>query len=232
MDSILLAPPSPAITPWRYRIIAGRGPMRILLVDDHPLMTDVLRTVLGTLDQVAEIRSANDLDSAIAAASASEPDLVMLDLGMPGFSGVEALRRWRERFPALPVVVVSGANEPSTINAALDLGAMGFIPKSAPGEVLLQAVRLVISGAIYVPVEALNAPQTAAPPTAPLNLSPRQLEVLALLLKGLSNKLIARKLDISENTTKIHVSAVLDALGVATRTQAVIAASRLGLHLD
>ena len=204
--------------------------MRILLVDDHPLMTDVLRTVLGTLDQVAEIKSANDLDSAIAIASASELDLVMLDLGMPGCSGVEAVRRWREKFPALPVVVISGASDPKIINAALDLGAMGFIPKSAPGEVLLQAVRLVISGAIYVPVEALNTPPAA--PAAPLDLSPRQHEVLALLLKGLSNKLIARKLEISENTTKIHVSAVLEALGVATRTQAVIAASRLGLRFE
>jgi DNA-binding NarL/FixJ family response regulator len=204
--------------------------MRILVVDDHPLMTDVLRTVLGTLDQVGEVQSANDLEAAFAIASRGEFDMVMLDLAMPGCSGVEAVARFRERFPALPVVVVSGASDPKVINAALDLGAMGFIPKSAPGEVLLQAVRLVISGAIYVPVEALNAP--AAAPAAPLDLSPRQREVLALLLKGMSNKLIARKLDISENTTKIHVSAVLDALGVATRTQAVIAASRLGLRLD
>jgi DNA-binding NarL/FixJ family response regulator len=207
--------------------------MRILVVDDHPLMTDVLRTVLGTLDQVAEIKSANDLEAAFAIASAGEFDLVMLDLGMPGCSGVEAVERFRERFPALPVVVVSGASDPKVINAALDRGAMGFIPKSAPGEVLLQAVRLVISGAIYVPVEALNAPPVPSRAASGLDhLSPRQSEVLSLLLKGLSNKLIARKLDISENTTKIHVSAVLDALGVATRTQAVIAASRLGLRLD
>jgi DNA-binding NarL/FixJ family response regulator len=204
--------------------------MRILVVDDHPLMTDVLRTVLGTLDQVAEIRSANDLDTAFAIAAGGELDLVMLDLGMPGCKDVEAVQRWRQKFPALPVVVVSGASEPRIINAALDLGAMGFIPKSAPGAELLRAVRLVISGGIYVPAEASNAPQ--APAAAPLELSPRQHEVLALLLKGMSNKLIARKLDISENTTKIHVSAVLEALGVATRTQAVIAASRLGLRLD
>ena len=230
MDGILHAPAGPAITRWRYEVICR--PTRILVVDDHPLMTDVLRTVLGTLDQVAEIKSANDLDAACAIASAGEFDLVMLDLGMPGCSGVEAVARFRERFPALPVVVVSGASDPKVINAALDLGAMGFIPKSAPGEVLLQAVRLVISGAIYVPVEALNTPPLPPHAAAGLNLSPRQREVLDLLLKGLSNKLIARKLDISENTTKIHVSAVLDALGVATRTQAVIAASRLGLRLD
>lgn len=206
--------------------------MRILVVDDHPLMTDALRLVLGTLDQRAEIESANSLDAAFATASGGEFDLVMLDLGMPGCSGLEALQRFRERFPSLPVVVVSGASEPKLIKAALDLGAMGFIPKSAQRDVFLNALRLVVSGAIYVPVEALNAPAGAVQSAAGLKLSPRQNEVLALLLKGLSNKLIARKLEISENTTKIHVSAVLGALGVATRTQAVIAASRLELRLD
>jgi DNA-binding NarL/FixJ family response regulator len=207
--------------------------MRILVVDDHPLMTDVLRLVLGTLDQSAETETAHDLDTAFALAARSKFDLVMLDLGMPGYSGVEALGRFREQLPELPVVVVSGASDPKVINAALDLGAMGFIPKSAQRDVLLNAVRLVISGAIYVPVEALSA--AAAGPagaSAAPELSPRQREVLTLLLKGMSNKLIARELQISENTTKIHVSAVLDALGVQTRTQAVIAASRLGLHLD
>jgi len=212
--------------------VQGRG-MRILVVDDHPLMADALRLVLGTLDQSADIESANNLDAAFAAAAGGAAfDLVMLDLGMPGCSGVEAVARWRDKFPALPVVVVSGASDPKVINAALDLGAMGFIPKSAHRDVFLNAVRLVVSGAIYVPVEALNVPAGAVQSAASLKLSPRQNEVLALLLKGLSNKLIARKLEISENTTKIHVSAVLGALGVATRTQAVIAASRLELRLD
>jgi DNA-binding NarL/FixJ family response regulator len=206
--------------------------MRILVVDDHPLMTDVLRLVLSTLDQSAQTETAHDLDTAFALAARGKFDLVMLDLGMPGYSGVEALGRFRERLPELPVVVVSGASDPKVINAALDLGAMGFIPKSAQRDVLLNAVRLVISGAIYVPVEALNAAPAVAGATVAPELSPRQREVLTLLLKGLSNKLIARELQISENTTKIHVSAVLDALGVQTRTQAVIAASRLGLQLQ
>jgi DNA-binding NarL/FixJ family response regulator len=206
--------------------------MRILVVDDHPVIIDALRTVLSVLDQRAQIDGVNDLEAAFAAASAGQYDLVMLDLGMPGFKGLEALQSWRSRFPALPVVVVSGENDPKVINAALDLGAMGFIPKSVQPDVFLNAVRLVVSGAIYVPVQALNAPAGRLHDAAGLKLSPRQHEVFELLLKGLSNKLIARKLDISENTTKIHVSAVLDALGVATRTQAVIAASRLGLRLD
>jgi DNA-binding NarL/FixJ family response regulator len=220
--------------------------MRILVVDDHPLMADALRLALTTLERRAEVQTAPDLESALRMASATpEFDLVMLDLGLPGCSGVQALERFRELFPALPVVVISGSNEIGNISAALEIGAMGYIPKSYPRNVLLNAVRLVVSGGIYVPVEALKArgeeasADATSRPAAPgrtmlseLGLSPRQTEVLSLLLKGLPNKLIARKLDISENTTKIHVSAVLHALGVSTRTQALIAANRLGLRLD
>jgi DNA-binding NarL/FixJ family response regulator len=212
----------------------GHAAVNILLVEDHPMMADALSLSLARLERAPQIKRAGDLETAMNLLEAGpEPDLVMLDLGLPGYTGIEALERLRGRFPALPVVVVSGDRNPATINAALELGAMGFIPKSAPSDVFLSAVRLVASGGIYVPVEALNAapPQASASPAAP-ELSPRQKEVLALLLKGLPNKLIARKLDISENTTKVHVSAVLHALGVGTRTQALIAANRRGLRLD
>ena len=218
--------------------------MRILVVDDHPLMADALHLTLTGLERQAQVQTASDLQAAFQLASI-EPDfdLVMLDLGLPGCSGVQALERFREHFPNLPVVVVSATSDVAIITAALDLGAMGFIPKTSPRDVLLNAIRLVASGGIYVPVEALKQRtgetagssarlQSAPESFAELGLSPRQKEVLSLLLKGLPNKLIARKLDISENTTKIHVSAVLHALGVSTRTQALIAASRLGLRLD
>lgn len=207
--------------------------MRILVVDDHPLMADALRFTLSGLDPRAEVQTACDLDEASRLAPA-EPafDLVMLDLGLPGCSGVQALERFRSRFPDLPVVVISAASDVGTINAALDRGAMGFIPKTSPRDVLLNAIRLVASGGIYVPSEALKQRSEASAKEADLALSPRQREVLSLLLKGLPNKLIARRLDISENTAKIHVSAVLHSLGVSTRTQALIAASRLGLKLD
>src|SRR5256885_10845420 len=123
--------------------------MNILRVEDHPMMADALSLSLGKLERPAQVRRATDLQAACQlAAQGPDPDLVMLDLGLPGCSGIEALERFRERFPALPVVVVSGASNPSTINAALDLGAMGFIPKSAPSEVFLSAVRLVASGGI------------------------------------------------------------------------------------
>jgi DNA-binding NarL/FixJ family response regulator len=212
--------------------------MRTLVVDDHPLMAEALQSALTG---EAEVQTADTLQQAFELA-AGDPafDLVMLDLGLPGCSGLQALERFRERFPSLPVVVVSAASDLTTITTALDLGAMGFIPKTSPRDVLLHAVRLVASGGIYVPVEALKQrveEPAAGGRTAPrsqkdLDLSPRQREVLSLLLKGLSNKLIARKLDISENTTKVHVSAVLHSLGVSTRTQALLAASRLGIRLD
>jgi len=153
---------------------------------------------------------------------------------------VTDLEKMRASLPALPVVVVSGSDDTRSVLRALDLGAMGYIPKTSPRDVLLGAVRLVASGGIYVPVEALkardageHAPAASSSKTAAdLGLSARQWEVLGLLLKGLPNKLIARKLEISENTTKIHVSAVLRALGVSSRTQALLAANRLGLRLD
>jgi DNA-binding NarL/FixJ family response regulator len=199
-------------------------------------MAEALGTAMRTLDRVAEVETAGNLRSAIARAAETSFDLCLLDLGLPDCSGLQALERMRESLPALPVVVVSGSDDTSHVLRALDLGAMGYIPKTSARDVLLGAVRLVASGGIYVPVQALTAREAAvAAPAAPqpdLGMSARQREVLDLLLKGLPNKLIARKLDISENTAKIHVSAVLRALGVASRTQALIAASRLGLRLD
>ena len=210
--------------------------MRILVVDDHPLMADALGLAVRTLDRATQVETAGDLRSAIARAAESAFDLCLLDLGLPDCSGLQALERMRDALPGLPVVVVSGSGDVASVLEALDLGAMGYIPKTSPRDVLLAAVRLVASGGLYVPVEALRARAAAgsAPirAAADLALSARQHEVLGLLLKGLPNKLIARKLDISENTTKIHVSAVLRALGVASRTQALIAAHRLGLRLD
>ena len=229
--------------------------MRILVVDDHPMMADALRLALLSLDRAAEVVCAGDLAGALAATAAEQEfDLALLDLGLPDCAGAEGLERLRRERPQLPVVVVSGASDPDTIVQALDLGAMGFIPKTSPRDVLLNAVRLVASGGVYVPVEALKmraprdapdglmtalpksagaaAPGAAGITPADLGLTPRQADVLSLVLKGLPNKLIARRLDIAENTVKVHVSAVLQALNVHTRTQALIASTRLGLRLD
>jgi DNA-binding NarL/FixJ family response regulator len=202
--------------------------MRILAVDDHPPILAAMQMILRELAESAEIESVHDLAGAFAAAGRAPFDLVMLDLALPDCGGgLDALVRFRERFPALPVVVVSGASEAGVITQAIELGALGFIPKSTSMDKFLPALRLVLSGGTYVPAEVLRAPPAGAGGTAELNLSPRQREVLALLTEGLSNKLIARKLDISENTTKIHVSAVLAALGVQTRAQAIVKVGRL-----
>jgi len=215
--------------------------MRILVVDDHPLMAEALEVAMRALDRATDVETAGNLRAAIARAEQAGFDLCLLDLGLPDCSGLEALEKMRASLPALPVVVVSGSDDTRSVLRALDLGAMGYIPKTSPRDVLLGAVRLIASGGIYVPVEALRAREAGEPPAsaaaasktaADLGLSARQWEVLGLLLKGLPNKLIARKLDISENTTKIHVSAVLRALGVSSRTQALLAANRLGLRLD
>jgi DNA-binding NarL/FixJ family response regulator len=229
--------------------------MKILVVDDHPLMTEALGIVLRTLDPSASLVGAADLATALRLSDGeSSFDLALLDLGLPDCSGLDGLARLREARPGLPVVVLSGVNDAKTILAALDLGAMGFIPKTSSRDVLLGAVRLVAAGQVYIPVEALKAASvpalpdaTPAPPRAPekatvpdrgtvrpadLGLTPRQADVLALMLKGHSNKLIARKLDISESTVKVHVSAVLQSLNVTTRTQALIAAMDMGLRLE
>jgi len=214
-----------------------------LVVDDHPLMADALRAAAEHLDSRALVQTAPDLGKAFDLAAATPDfDLVTLDLGLPGCSGMQALERFRERFPNLPVVVITAVSDRASVIAAVDRGAMGFIPKTAPRDVLLNALKVVLSGGIYLPPEVLKPcaaeqgdvtaarAETAPGGKAELGLSPRQGEVLSLLLRGMSNKLIARQLDISENTTKIHVSAVLQALGVSSRTQAVIKASELRLR--
>jgi DNA-binding NarL/FixJ family response regulator len=234
---------------------AGVG-MKILVIDDHPLMADALRQALLTLARAADVVCVGDLASALEATSAEKFGLALLDLGLPDCAGHEGLTRLRQERPDLPVVVVSATANRDAIIGALDLGAMGFIPKTASREVLLSAVRLVASGGIFVPIEALKsasgappalastrdrpqvqqepavASQTASVTPLSLGLTPRQGDVLALLLKGLPNKLIARRLEISDGTVKVHVSAVLQTLGVATRTQALIAATRMGLRVE
>jgi DNA-binding NarL/FixJ family response regulator len=229
--------------------------MRILVIEDHPLMAEAIGAVISLLDESATLEIAADLGSALrVTAGEHEFDLALLDLSLPDCNGLEGLACLREQRPELPVVLLSATSDATTILRALDLGAMGFIPKTASREILLGAIRLVAAGQVYVPVEALKAkypptpgvttfptslPAASALKPAPatvrasdLGLTPRQADVLALLLKGHSNKLIARALDVTESTVKVHVSAVLQSLNVTTRTQALISAMNMGLRLD
>lgn len=215
--------------------------MKVLVVDDHPLICEALRQVLKALDKGIELLEAGSGRQALAEADKSvDLDLILLDLALPDADGFEVLRELRERHPSFPVVVLSASERPNTVIRALDAGAMGFIPKTSPNEVLLGALRLVLSGGVYLPADVLrHAPGPARDPDPPaaetsyraIGLTARQAQVLALMVQGKPNKLICRELDLAEGTVKIHVTAILKVLGVANRTQAVIAVGKLGLRL-
>ena len=216
--------------------------MKILVVDDHPLVRDGMHHVLAPVAASVEVLEASDCVSALAMAR-THPDisLILLDLNLPGVRGFEALERLRGEQPAMPVVILSMHRDRQAVLEALRRGAMGFIPKASAKAVIVNAIRLVLSGGVYVPPEAVidadgptrDATESAvrSPSSrslASLALTARQEQVLALLKRGNSNKEICRALGIAERTVKIHVTAVLNALRVKSRTQAVIAANELG----
>ena len=222
--------------------------MKVLLVDDHPLILAAMQTMIQELDpdvQVTAVGSAAAARSALA--SDSDFDLVLLDLQLGDASGFDVLVEMRKAHPALPVVVISASDRASDVIRSIDMGAMGFVPKRATNDTLTEALRLVMSGGIYVPPMSLGT-ETRAPAgdgetvpdmmrhidsyqTVPtleaLGLTARQHDVLLLLLQGKPNKHIARELNLSVETIKDHVAAVLRALGVNSRTQAVLAVSQM-----
>jgi len=217
--------------------------MKVLLIDDHPLILTALQTVIQGLGSHVSVTGVSGARAAREVLAADPGiDLVMLDLRLGDADGFELLAELRAGYPATPVVVVSASDRSEDVVRAIDLGAMGFVPKRASNDVLFEALRVVMSGGIYVPQLALGGadPQldpapgvpaiAAAPPASALaayKLTPRQTDVLGLLLRGQSNKLIARELNLSVETVKDHVAAVLRALNVNSRTQAVIAVSRM-----
>jgi len=205
--------------------------VKILIADDHALFRDGLRYVLSRLGDDVETLEANDCAQALAVvAERADLDLILLDLAMPDMNGLAGLRALRELSPAVPVVILAASEEPADMRLAIDGGAMGFIPKSSTSEVMLDALRLVISGGVYLPpafLERFQAGKTSASSLDALGLTPRHHDVLRLLGKGQSNKEIARVLGLAEDTVKHHISAILRALGVENRTQAVVAAARL-----
>ena len=212
--------------------------MKLLIVDDHHLIREGLKPVLRRLGEgeEAQVLEASGFEDAIRIADANpDLDLVVLDFHLPGVEGFAALNDLQERHPALPIVVMSGADDPGVMREAIDHGALGFIPKSSGSEVILNALRLVLSGGTYLPREIMTAsrPAPAAAPTPrpgrlrDLGLTPRQTDVLELLLAGKPNKAICRELDLSEGTVKTHIQAIFKALEVTSRVQAVNAVNRL-----
>jgi DNA-binding NarL/FixJ family response regulator len=230
--------------------------MKVLLIDDHPLILAALQTVIrGLGDDVMVMGVGNERDARLALREDPDFDLVLLDLSLGDTDGFEVLADLRNRYPALPVVIVSATERSADVIRAIDMGAMGFVPKRSSNRDLFEALRMVMSGGVYIPPLMLGNIETAALPlegdTKPdvmrkvadeaeggaggppaealdaLGLTGRQAAVLALLLQGMPNKLIARELGVTVETVKDHVAAVLRALGVNSRTQAVLAVSQM-----
>lgn len=220
--------------------------MKILIIDDHALIREALRGVLNELKGDAIVREAADWQNASRQIEEDRGfDLVLLDLNLPDRDGADILAELRERYPAVSVVVLSARHDRESVAKALELGALGFIPKSSDRDVMLSAFNLIFSGGMYIPPEILvrqastSAQSTAAPAQgAPrtsgssLGLTNRQMDVLSLMMKGRSNKAICRALNLAEPTVKNHVTAILKALNAANRTEAVIAAGALGLDRE
>lgn len=222
--------------------------MKVLLVDDHPLILAALKAMIEGMHPDVQVNALSNADDARAALLQDhEHDLVLLDLQLGEVNGFDLLAEFRRDYPALPVVVVSASDRSGDVIRAIDLGAMGFLPKRMATEDLADALRLVMDGGIFVPTMGLSmdaegsynapAPRSAPLPPSPppprrptmeeLGLTPRQSEVMQLLLQGKPNKDIARRLGLSVETVKDHVQAVLRALGVNSRTQAVLAVGQM-----
>jgi DNA-binding NarL/FixJ family response regulator len=206
--------------------------MKFLIVDDHALIREALRGVLLSLRPGATVLEAEDARSALQSLQTQmNTDLVLLDLHLPDQDGLQVLATVAEQYPSTAVVMLSGDKDHVTIRRAIDLGAQGFIPKTETRDVLLSALALVLAGGIYVPASALHKSADDLSIPQFCGLTARQLDVLALLMEGKNNKTICRELNLAEPTIKNHISAILKALGVNSRTEAVVEVTRLGWSL-
>jgi DNA-binding NarL/FixJ family response regulator len=204
----------------------------LVIADDHPLFRDALRQAVASVVASARIDEAGSFEELTALLDQdSDVDLVLLDLTMPGISGFSGLIYLRAQFPAIPVVIVSASDDGGTIRQSLDFGASGFIPKRFGVDTLRDAITKVLGGDVWVPADtdlsSATDPELMRLRNRLVTLTPQQVRVLMMLSEGLLNKQIAYELGVSEATIKAHVSAILQKLGVESRTQAVIAAAKI-----
>jgi len=207
---------------------------RLMIVDDHPLFRDALSQALETIGDETNISDVGSLDELNAALDKdTNVDLILLDLSMPGVQGFSGLLYLRAQHPEIPVAIVSATEDPTIIRRAIDFGASGFIPKSQPTGEIRDAVKRILNGDVWTPpnLETMPADDETDDLIRRLGtLTPQQVRVLMMLGEGLLNKQIAYKLGVSEATIKAHVSAILQKLGVDSRTQAVIAVNKIDVN--
>ncbi|WP_321392442.1 response regulator transcription factor [Emcibacter sp.] len=203
--------------------------MRMLLVDDHALFRDGLKFVLNEMDRGVEVLEAGNCADAFAILENDDDfDLILLDLDLPGMSGLEGLKKIRVMAPVVPVVILSGSEDGTLVRRGLEMGVMGYIPKSLSSEIMLQALQLIMKGGRYVPDNILlSSPEKRNRSFE--SLTSRQLEILKHITLGKSNKEIARSLGIADNTVRVHISAIFQVLNVNNRTEAAYAAMQEGL---
>lgn len=213
--------------------------MKILIVDDHTLFRSGMVHLLQSMSPPPDVVECGDLTSSTEMLTQqNDIDLVLLDLKLSDAVGVDSLLKLRKEAPEIPIIVLSGEQDPDVIRRCIDQGAMGFITKSATHDELLNAIQLIVAGGVYLPRDvmagAIHArhPQERSDVALLASLSDRQREVLAYLLQGKPNKTISSKLDISQNTVKAHLSAIFRTLGARNRTEAVYFAARAGVPLE
>jgi DNA-binding NarL/FixJ family response regulator len=215
--------------------------MNILLIDDHPLFRAGIADVVRELSTATHCAEVSNCEGAVRLIKGgAEFDLILLDLNLPGMDGMTGITILRDALPATPIVILSATENAAKIRQAIGTGAKGYIPKSSGRDLILGALRLVLSGGVYLPLNLIQMPGgeghagpdtglAAGPDAACAGLTPRQLDVLRLLARGKSNKEIAYTLGLAENTVRVHVAAILKYLDVKNRTEAGYAATRRGL---
>jgi two-component system, NarL family, nitrate/nitrite response regulator NarL len=218
------------------RTSQGNMPLKLLVIDDHPLVLEGVAAALEGFGDGVTIVAARTAEKGLAAAAANpDLDLVLLDVALPGVSGFALIGKLRERFPTLPIVVLSALDDAASVSRAMNAGAMGFVPKSSATRVLINVLQQVLDSSASPQTLAATKPASSGLISAGIKehdvslLTLRQIEVLSRVCQGKANKQIATELGLSEKTVKAHVTAIFKVLGVANRTQAALAARSVGV---
>jgi len=202
--------------------------MNVLLIDDHPLFREGLQLLLSDLSETLTFSGCSGIRD-VEQSTLKDADLILLDLHTSDSQGIDSLKSIREDSPAGAIVIVSSEDSPHIIKSCIDNGAMGFIPKKSKPPILIAALKLVLAGGVYIPPESVDVNKYDSQMEAGINLTKRQMQALLHVAKGLSNKSIAREMNISDGTVKLHLSEAYKALKVSSRTEAVYELSQLQL---